>query len=267
MSNEISWDSETGETWDAYRFKKNGNVLLSNGASDEEWGTGGRDADYYDIPVPEVGVGGHYVGDFDPDDSVATNRYMVKVCKRKGVNPANSDLPARARGPINWDGVNHIEIFDAEQPDIVSIQVDVAGLNGDAMVGTNNAALAASLVTHHTTLTNHAGVLDAHNTGLNQLTDLVDTQLDVVLSTRMTPSDLSAAMKAIIGITVGGAWTWEKIMKITTAWIAGNWRRKSSNLDVQELLDAEDGATVILEQQLTHAPGGGSDYRSITVKI
>ncbi len=197
MPNEISWDSVPGWTLKGYRFLANGNVLLSNGASNEVWGTGGRGADDYDVPVPEIGVGlsGHYVGDFDPDDAIATGRYRVVIARMRGANPADSDLPGMAKGPINWNGVLHEEIF------------------------------------------------------------CMDT------------TELAAAMKAITGITVGGTWTWEKIIKITTAWIAGNWRLKSTDANVQELLDAEDGTTVILEQSLTRAPGAGLDYRSITVKI
>ena len=80
-------------------------------------------------------------------------------------------------------------------------------------------------------------------------------------------AEIVAAMKAMTGITEGGTWTWEKVLKITTAWIAGNWRVKSSDTTVQELMDAENGTTVILEQSLTRAPGGGQDYRTITVKI
>ncbi len=78
---------------------------------------------------------------------------------------------------------------------------------------------------------------------------------------------IQAAILAIIGITEGGTWTWQKIMKIVVAWTAGNWRVKSTDSTVQELLDAEDGTTVILEQALTRAPGAGSNYRAITVKI
>ncbi len=313
MPNELNWDSVTGtgETWDAYRFLENGNVLLSNGASNEVWGTGGGgtyDADDYDIPISEVGVIGHYVGDFDPDNVVVTGRYIVKYTKRAGVNPADSDK-IRARGPINWDGVNHVEIFSATEAkqdiidgvvdnilvdtneiqgklpvnkfmgssdganddgNIANIAFDTAGLQGDAMVGTDNAALASALVTHHTALTNHAGVLNAHHTDLGELVSPIDetwervmANLDVVLSTRMAPSDLSAAMKAIIGITVGGTWTWEKIMKICTAWISGNWRIKPTDNTKQELMDAENGTTVILEQSLSQT----TPYRTITVKI
>ena len=83
---------------------------------------------------------------------------------------------------------------------------------------------------------------------------------------KMTASELEAAMKAITGITVGGTWTWEKIMKITTAFVGGDWRLSADGTK-QELMDAENGTTVILEQTLTRSPVAGSKYRNYTVKI
>lgn len=82
-----------------------------------------------------------------------------------------------------------------------------------------------------------------------------------------TAISLSTAMKAVIGITEGGTWTWPKVMKIMTAFAAGNWRVKESDSTKQELLDAEDGTTVILEQTITRSPSAGNKYRDITVKI
>jgi len=76
-----------------------------------------------------------------------------------------------------------------------------------------------------------------------------------------------AAMKAMTGITEGGTMTWETVMKIMTAFIAGNWRVKSGDSTKQELLDAENGTTVILEQSITRSPSAGNKYRDITVKI
>ncbi len=80
---------------------------------------------------------------------------------------------------------------------------------------------------------------------------------------KMDANELANAMKAITGITVGGTWTWEKIMKIATAWIAGNWRDKPNDNTKQELMDAEDGTEIILEQTLKKT----TPYRTIVVKI
>ena len=118
MANEISFDADTGLTFFACRFQLDGHVFLSAGSSDEVWGTGGRDADDYDIPVSEVGTSGHYVGDFDPGASgnIAAGRYKVAAYEQAGANPADSDLPAREKGEILWDGTS--EIFGADEDDI-----------------------------------------------------------------------------------------------------------------------------------------------------
>lgn len=118
MSNEISFDASSGLNYFACRFQLNGNVFLSDGSSDEVWGTGGRDANDYDIPVAESGSSGHYVGDFDPGASgnIAAGRYKVAVYQILGVNPADTDLPAREKGEILWDGTS--EIFKADEDDI-----------------------------------------------------------------------------------------------------------------------------------------------------
>jgi len=84
--------------------------------------------------------------------------------------------------------------------------------------------------------------------------------------TSLTTAGIITAMKAMTGITEGGTWTWEKILKIMAAFAAGDWR-KSADGTKQELMDAEDGTTVILEQLLTRSPSPSSNYRDITVKI
>ncbi len=118
MANEISFDAKAGLTFFACRFQLNGDVFLTDGASDEVWGLGGRDADFYDIPITESGDSGHYVGDFDPGASgnIAAGRYKVNVYKRKGDDPADTDLAAKGRGEILWDGSS--EIFGADEDDI-----------------------------------------------------------------------------------------------------------------------------------------------------
>lgn len=118
MANEIAFDAVSGLTFFACRFQLDGDVFLTNGASDEVWGTGGRDANDYDIPITESGSSGHYVGDFDPSASgnIAAGRYKVAVYQQLGANPADTDLPAREKGEMLWDGTS--EIFGADEDDV-----------------------------------------------------------------------------------------------------------------------------------------------------
>lgn len=121
MANEISFDADTGLTFFACRFQLDGDVFLTDGASDEVWGTGGRDADDYDIPVTESGSSGHYVGGFDPGGNIALGRYKVVVYEQAGVNPDDSDLPAREKGEILWSGTS--EIFDSDLLGIIIVGI------------------------------------------------------------------------------------------------------------------------------------------------
>ena len=102
--------------------------------------------------------------------------------------------------------------------------------------------------------------------------EMDETELHAVLDTysnkddwknSLTATQVVTALMADTGITEGGTMTFEKLMKILAAWIAGNWRSKSGSTTVKELLDADDGATVILEM----TPKVTTPYRTITVKI
>ena len=125
MANEIAHDHTTGSTLYFCAFQPDGNVFLTGGASDEVWGTDGRDADDYDEAMTEDGAGGHYVGDFDT--SIAAGVYQVAVYLQAGGSPADTDI-ALARGEIYWDGSAEINIFTLD----TSINDDVIGADGDS---------------------------------------------------------------------------------------------------------------------------------------
>ena len=103
MSNEIFANYTTGSTIYAVRFQLDGNVLLTDGATDEVWGTGSRDADDYDITMTEDGVSGHFVGDFDASGNISSGVYRVTVFLQDGGSPADSDF-AISQGEIYWSG-------------------------------------------------------------------------------------------------------------------------------------------------------------------
>ncbi len=99
-------------------------------------------------------------------------------------------------------------------------------------------------------------------------TDKLDTMIvEDSGGNQFTTIAVATAMKGITGITEGGTWDWEKVLKITTAWAAGNWILKPTDQNVQQLLDAENNSTVILEQELTLSPASGSEYKEVTVLI
>jgi hypothetical protein len=101
LANEIWHNYTTGNTLYFCAFQRDGNVFLTGGASDEVWGTGGRDADDYDETMTEDGTGGHYVGSFAT--SIELGTYRIAVYLQAGANPADTDREI-AQGEIYWDG-------------------------------------------------------------------------------------------------------------------------------------------------------------------
>lgn len=128
MANEIFANYLTGQTLYSVRFQLDGNVFLTSGASDEVWGTGGRDADNYDVTMTEDGAGGHYVGDFDTSGNIASGVYRDTVFLQDGGSPADTDF-AISQGEIYWDGTAELNFFTLN----TQIEDDVIGGNGDTL--------------------------------------------------------------------------------------------------------------------------------------
>ncbi len=106
--NEIAHNYTTGNTLYFCAFKDDGNVQLTGGATDEVWGTGGRDADNYNETMTEQGTGpasGHYVGSFVTSGGAGV--YRVAVYLQAGANPVDTDT-ALAQGEIYWDGQKEV---------------------------------------------------------------------------------------------------------------------------------------------------------------
>jgi len=105
MANEIHVNYKSGVTLYAVRFNSSGQAALSDGSAFEDWGTGGHDADDYDVALTEVGSGsGHYTGDFDADGNITTaGTYIVVAFVQNGANPADSDGMI-ADGTVIWEG-------------------------------------------------------------------------------------------------------------------------------------------------------------------
>lgn len=125
MANEIVRNYATGNILYSCAFQPDRNVFLTGGASDEVWGTGGRDADDYDEAMAENAPDGHYVGTFTP---TVEGTYQVTVYLQAGGSPADSDL-AIGEGEIYWDGTAEITTFTLD----ISINDDIIGEDGDTL--------------------------------------------------------------------------------------------------------------------------------------
>ena len=77
------------------------------------------------------------------------------------------------------------------------------------------------------------------------------------------PYDVVSGIFSKTGITEGGTWDFAKAIKIMMAWTMGLARDKSGEDGVVEILDPDDGETVIAE--LTRSDS--TPYKTVTVKI
>lgn len=76
----------------------------------------------------------------------------------------------------------------------------------------------------------------------------INGRMDIVNAPNAT--GITAFVTAIFaksGITAGGTWTFAKVLKVMTAWAAGKWQDKSGSPGTYEVLDPDDGTTVIAE--------------------
>ena len=123
MAEEVKHNHVTGMTLYFCRFiQSNSNVMLANPATNEVWGTGGRDADDYDVQMSEEGGSGHYTGDFASGGTIAAGTYSIAVYNQAGCSPVDSDIVI-AQGEIYWDGTAEDNIYT------ISVEVDAIKAN------------------------------------------------------------------------------------------------------------------------------------------
>jgi len=150
MSNEIHLDGDTGDTYDGYIFNVAGQVAVTAGTSFENWVA----ADTYDITLTEVGVSGHFVGDFP--SNIAAGVYGIGARKRAGTNPANSDEKVGPATDFDWDGTNEIS------RSVIDAVVDAIKLKTDYLPSVTAGVATGLMLTNH--ITADSGVVESNIT-------------------------------------------------------------------------------------------------------
>ena len=69
------------------------------------------------------------------------------------------------------------------------------------------------------------------------------------------------ALMADTGFTAGGTMTYEELMQLLAGMVAGTWRDKPGDSTKQELLDADDDSTILLEITLATS----TPYKQVTI--
>jgi hypothetical protein len=77
----------------------------------------------------------------------------------------------------------------------------------------------------------------------------------------ITAADVITALKAMTGITVGDTWTFAEWCKILAAFAAGKWQDKTGVPGTYQILDPDDGTTVIFEI----TPKATTPQRTVTI--
>ena len=86
--------------------------------------------------------------------------------------------------------------------------------------------------------------------------------VDVTPGASAVANDIVTALMADTGFTAGGTMTYEELMKLLAGMVAGTWRDKPGDSTKQELLDADDDSTVLLEITLATS----TPYKQVTVQ-
>ncbi len=100
MANEIHIDYQSGFTVYAVVRDIAGKVWNPLSEVFEDWGSGGHDADDYDIGLTDKG-GNRYAGDFDA--AISPGRYTIQVFVQTSQMPADTD-ELIGTGCIVWTG-------------------------------------------------------------------------------------------------------------------------------------------------------------------
>lgn len=137
MANEIRYPFGTGETIDAYVFRKSdGKVWYPTGATFETWGTDSRAAnDYKAVTLTEAASGAQwYAGDF-PTAITTAAYYDVQLRLRAGSSPANSDTVI-GMSMIDWTGTEEAAAAETTPNDATDLAnyalAKIGGSLGDA---------------------------------------------------------------------------------------------------------------------------------------
>lgn len=240
----------------------------------EAFGTGARTLADYGINAAETFSNGMFSVDMPAEINTA-HRLLIEIYKRAGANLADDD-DFDGSFVIIWNGSAVVYEIDTNYDPPTRVE---ATTDRDAILAKLPAALSGGFIKSDVQKVNGETPVSlsdmstgARNAILDDATRFSGADIAAILTdtdeliTDNIPARIAAIVGDIfdrVGITEGGSWDLTKALTILNAWIAGNWRVKSGESGTQELLDADNGTTVILEMVLSRT----SPYRSITVKI
>ncbi len=133
--------------------------------------------------------------------------------------------------------------------------VDVTAASGDATEAKQDTIITATTAIQEET--------DKFNNMINE--DSAGNEFTIAALTNSAVGSAAAVVTALMadtGFTAGGTMTYEELMKLLAGMVAGTWRDKPGDSTKQELLDADDDATILLEITLATS----TPYKQVTVQ-
>ena len=110
-------------------------------------------------------------------------------------------------------------------------------------------------------ITNNADI-DGISSDISDVYDRCgDIQTLITALNDPSTAQITAAILAATGITAGGTWNVAKAIKVFVAWSVGNWQDKAGVPGTYQILDPDDGTTIIAEI----IPGIATPYKQVTV--
>lgn len=212
MADEITHNATTGLTLYFCMFQQDGDVFLTGGASDEVWGTGGRDADDYDEAMTEEASCGHYKGSVA--GGVGAGVYQVVVYLQAGANPADADV-AVAQGEIYWDGSAEINlsiidtVVDAILVDTgttIPGTITTAQADLDIITGTNGVLIDDDAITSAKYDESTAYPIESADTGATQIArvgadgDTLETLSDQIGNVEADTDTIITEQRTVVNI-------------------------------------------------------------------
>jgi hypothetical protein len=227
-ADEIQFSYESGHNIYAVIRDSNSPPLVWNKAvTPAGWRTW-VDANITDYNLPLTDNGGDDYSTSVPAGITTAGILKVNIYQLVSI-PATTDLLIGA-GEILWDGSAEINIYTISQ-------------DANQVIPRMTANFGAGPYTSDMNETDIKGYIDAELEDYN------------------SPTKTRDAIFAKTGITTGGTWTYEKILKLQTAWLIGEWQDKADEEGVYQILDAEDQNTVIIDVNVNTM----SKYKKITV--
>ena len=202
------------------------------------------------------------------DTDVDVTAYLFEAAASVDLTPITNKLPSKnyLMGSADADGG-----FDSEAKADVNAEVDAAFDDYDpptrAELTSDKDAIITEVNANETKIDTIDGVVDAIKSKTDNLpVDPADqSEIAGLIAALNDPSaaEIANAVLAKTGITEGGTWTFAKLMKILAAWTMGLARDKEGEDGVVEILDPDDGSTVIAELSRSDT----TPYKTVTVKI